>query len=231
MAVSVAAASVEYTGDGSTTTFPITFAIQENSQVKVSQLDTVSEVTSILTEGVEYTLTGSPLATNVVYGVAPASTIEVTVYRVTPKLQETEYIATGPFPADAHEDALDRIVMMIQELTEDLGSVDVSSTGGITELTEQTVAAAGTLTVGSDANRIVKRVKGATALAEIATIADGEVGWQELILIGTDSALPLVIPSLSNLKLGGSMTMNLNSALTLMWDDSNNYWTEISRRD
>jgi hypothetical protein len=93
------------------------------------------------------------------------------------------------------------------------------------------VAAAGTLTVGSDANRIIKRVKGATALAEIATIADGEVGWQELILIGTDSALPLVIPSLSNLKLGGSMTMNLNSALTLMWDDSNNYWTEISRRD
>ncbi len=231
MSVALDLTRVAYTGDGSTTTFPITFEFIENSQIKVMQVDTTTEIESVLTEGVEYTLTGSP-ATAVEFGTAPAATIQVTVYRQTDKLQETDYDATGPFPAVAHETALDRIVMMIQELSYAVSnaSVNLSSTA-IAELTQQAVADAGTLTTTSSSLLLVKKVTGATALATIGAIEDGSVRWQQLTLLGADDALPLVLTDLSNLKLNGNMTLNLDSAITLSWDEDNSYWVETSRRN
>ncbi len=71
----------------------------------------------------------------------------------------------------------------------------------------------------------------ATALAEVGAIEDGSVRWQQLTLLGADSALPLVLVDLSNLKLNGTMTLTQDSAITLSWDEDNAYWVETSRRN
>jgi hypothetical protein len=123
------------------------------------------------------------------------------------------------------------MVMMIQELQHaiDNASVNLSSTA-IAELTQQAVADAGTLTMTSSSLLVVKKVTGATALAEVAAIDDGTVRWQQLTLLGADSDLPLVLVPLANLKLNGNMILNLDSALTISWDEDNSYWVETSRR-
>jgi hypothetical protein len=62
--------------------------------------------------------------------------------RLTTQTQETDYVANDPFPADSHEEALDRVTMVAQEIQEELGrAIKLSKTNTMTS-TEFTVAAA-----------------------------------------------------------------------------------------
>jgi hypothetical protein len=55
--------------------------------------------------------------------------------------QSTDYVANDPFPAESHEDALDRLTLISQELQEELGrSIKLSRTNTMTS-TEFTVGA------------------------------------------------------------------------------------------
>ena len=106
-----------YAGNGSTTVFPYTFALNEEDGeyvgVYVTNDDDVSEKTTNFTinttaKTVTYPKTGDPL---------PAGK-KITLRREIPNEQELNLENLGPFFAEDVEDELDRIVMMIQQIYE-----------------------------------------------------------------------------------------------------------------
>lgn len=122
MTLSTAINSNRYSGDGSTTTFAYTFKIFADSQIKVILKNKTTGVESVQALGSDYTLTGVTESGggNIVFTTAPANTVNVVARRNIAYTQETQYIANDAFPASAHEDALDRIVMLAQQInTED----------------------------------------------------------------------------------------------------------------
>jgi hypothetical protein len=76
---------------------------------------------------------GSSSGGNVVFVTAPASGETVVILRDTALTQGTDYQPADPFPAADHEDALDKLTHMVQELDEEVQrSFKVSRTNSIT---------------------------------------------------------------------------------------------------
>lgn len=220
-----------YQGNGSITTFPITFAFFVNSQVKVKSLDTSVDpaVETELTQGTEYNVVG----TDVVFGVAPAASLEITVYRQTPRTQEVDYIETGAFKAEDHEKGMDRMVMMIQEIGAKVEeAIPTVGGGAFARLTAQTVLAAGTVTIATN-QRMLKSVKGGvggTTADTTLPIDNGTIDGQELRLVGGDDDDTLTIENSGNVHLNGDITFTENTVLDIFWDDVNTKWVETGRR-
>lgn len=103
MSVSTTNTSVSYTGNGSQTTYPITFQFLESAQIKVS----LNATPTLL-----FSVSGS----DVVMTTAPGSGVIVKIYRETSLVQPTDYLNNAAFPAETHEAALDRLLMQVQEL-------------------------------------------------------------------------------------------------------------------
>ena len=49
-------------------------------------------------------------------GQAPAATNEVIIQRKLALTQGTDYVANDPFPAESHEEALDRLTFITQQI-------------------------------------------------------------------------------------------------------------------
>ncbi len=102
-----------YVGDGIEDTFAYTFRILENNDLVIT-VDNVLQV-----ESADYTLQNQlENSGNVVFeaGSIPADTLIVELNRDTDESQNTVYTPFDPFPADSHEDALDKLTMLIQEI-------------------------------------------------------------------------------------------------------------------
>jgi hypothetical protein len=114
MSLSNTVVAQTYNGNGSLDTFAIPFTYFDSTQVKVYLIDTTTnpDTETLQTITSDYTIVGS----NVVMVTPPSATEQLRVERVTPLTQIIDYITNGPFPAESHEQGLDRIVMMIQEL-------------------------------------------------------------------------------------------------------------------
>jgi hypothetical protein len=134
-----------YSGNGSTTAFAYSYPINTTSEI------TVIERSALGAETVKAEGTGSAnygIADNGAAGgtvtmvTAPAAGTTLIILRNTELTQETDYVANDPFPAETHEDALDKLQMQTQELQEELDrSIKISRTNTMTS-TEFTVAAA-----------------------------------------------------------------------------------------
>ena len=144
MTISTTTILNSYSGNGSTTAFAYTFPINTTSEI------TVIERSATGTETVKSEGTGSTnygIADNGASGgtitmvTAPASGTTLLIRRNTSFTQETDYVANDPFPAETHEDALDKLQMQNQELEEELNrSVKISRTNSMTS-TEFTTSA------------------------------------------------------------------------------------------
>jgi|GEM_PF-1990616 len=126
MTLSSDVSRAEYNGDGATTVFSTVFQFFANDDVKVYLRDAAGTET-LWTEGTEYTLTGALTggAGNVTVDTSPTDYTpavgEVLVILRTPdETQETDFPLGGPFPSTAAEQAIDRVVMLIQALREEL---------------------------------------------------------------------------------------------------------------
>ncbi len=229
MSLSNLITEITYQGDGSTLSFPIPFDYMADSQVFVDSLDTGTQVLTTLTQGVEYTVS----APNAVFGVAPGASEQIRIYRVTPKTQDIDYIASGAFAAEDHERGMDRMVMMIQELAAQVqAAAPVTGGGALIRLTDQTVSAGGTVTVSNN-QRLIKRVQGDTggSDADVTTpIDDGSIDGQELRLVGFSDVNTLTIYDGGNVSLNGLITFANNTVLDLFWDQDNTKWVETGRR-
>jgi hypothetical protein len=107
-----------------------------------------------------YTVTGAGNESggNVVFGSAPASGETVVIRRTLTLTQGTDYVENDPFPADSHENALDRLTFITQGLQEELDRCfKVSKTTTITtpEFSEAASARASkSLGFSSDGNTL-----------------------------------------------------------------------------
>jgi hypothetical protein len=145
MTVSSTTVKNSYSGDGSNDTFVYGFKIFASSDLQVIiRSATGTETTKTLTT--DYTVTGVGTASggNVVFEAAaiPTATETVVLIRNVPQTQAIDYIANDPFPAETHEEGLDRATMTIQQIQEEVDrSIKLSRTNTMTS-TEFAVAAA-----------------------------------------------------------------------------------------
>jgi hypothetical protein len=144
MTISSTTVRNSYSGDNSTTTFSYTFKIFADSDIQVIiRSSTGTETTKTITTHYTVTGAGSSGGGSVVFtsGNIPTSTQTVVLRRNIPQTQAIDYIANDPFPAESHEEGLDRATMAIQQLQEEVTrSLKLSKTNTMTS-TEFTVGA------------------------------------------------------------------------------------------
>ena len=136
MTVSSTTVKNSYSGNGSNDTFVYGFKIFADTDLEVI-IRSALGVETIKTLTTHYTVTGAGSASggNVVFesGAIPTATETVVIRREVPQTQAIDYIANDPFPAESHEEGLDRATMTIQQMQEELDrSFKVSSTNSIT---------------------------------------------------------------------------------------------------
>ena len=144
MTVSSTTVKNSYSGNGSTTEFAYTFKIFADSDLQVIIRSAAgTETTKTLTT--HYTVAGagdtSGGSITFTAGNIPTATQTVLVRREVPQTQAIDYIANDPFPAESHEEGLDRSAMNVQQLQEEVDrSIKLSRTNTMTS-TEFTVGA------------------------------------------------------------------------------------------
>ena len=144
MTISTTTIRNSYSGNGSTTAFAYTFPINTTSEITVIERSATGAET-VKSEGTgsaNYGIADNGSAGGTVTMVtAPASGTTLVLRRNTDLTQETDYVANDPFPAETHEDALDKALMQAQELQEELDrSLKISKTNAMTS-TEFTTSA------------------------------------------------------------------------------------------
>ena len=135
MTISSTTVKNSYSGNDSTTSFAYTFKIFADSDlVVIIRSSTGTETTKSLTT--HYTVSGAGDASGgsitFTSGNTPATGETVVIIRNVPQTQAIDYIANDPFPAETHEEGLDRGTMTIQQMQEALDrSFKVSRTNTI----------------------------------------------------------------------------------------------------
>ncbi|EDQ8561792.1 hypothetical protein GQP39_001001 [Salmonella enterica subsp. enterica] len=116
MTVSTEVDHNEYTGNGVTTSFPYTFRIFKKSDLVVQVVDLNENITELILD-TDYTVTGAGGYTggNVVLSSPLANGYQISISRELPVTQETDLRNQGKFFAEVHEDAFDKLTMLIQQ--------------------------------------------------------------------------------------------------------------------
>ena len=144
MTVSSTTVKNSYSGNGSTTEFAYTFKIFADTDLQVI-IRSAAGTETIKTLTTHYTVAGAGDASGgsitFTSGNTPASGETVVIIREVPQTQAIDYIANDPFPAESHEEGLDRATMTTQQVQEELNrSIKLSRTNTMTS-TEFTVGA------------------------------------------------------------------------------------------
>ena len=139
MTVSTTTSRVTYTGDGSTTDFPVPFPFFDETDLEVVERVIATGAEAVKTITTDYAVAGGAGTTGTVTAVsAPAATVQWVIRRATAQTQLVDYTPNDPFPAETHEQALDRACMRDQELAERLDralTIPVTDPSGVvTEL-------------------------------------------------------------------------------------------------
>jgi len=125
MTITTTTLTKQYNGNASTTIFAYDFKILAEGDINVYLGTPVAAPTTwtLQTLTTHYTVSGVGEAGggNITFVTAPPSgTGNVFFERSTAQTQSTDYVENDPFPADTHEDALDRATVQIQELQEEI---------------------------------------------------------------------------------------------------------------
>lgn len=138
--ISTTTSSLSYTGNASTvTSYSITFPLVDASHLVAIETVTATGVETTLTSGL-YTFTpttdgnGRITGGSVTTDPAIAATSTIEFKRVTPKTQTLDLTSGGSFGAETLESALDKIVMIAQEVERDLEAADAALDTRVTAL-------------------------------------------------------------------------------------------------
>ena len=122
MTVSSETNRIEYAGDGIVVDHPTTFNFAQDVDLKVVLVDSLGvEATQTLTTHYTVTGAGSDSGGTVTMITAPASGEELVIVRDVALTQGADYVPNDPFPAETHEDALDKLTYLVQQLNTTLG--------------------------------------------------------------------------------------------------------------
>ncbi|EBF8395122.1 hypothetical protein FGZ64_04745 [Salmonella enterica subsp. enterica] len=117
MTVSTEVDHNDYTGNGVTTSFPYTFRIFKKSDLVVQVVDLNENITELILD-TDYTVTGAGGYTcgDVVLSSPLANGYQISISRELPVTQETDLRNQGKFFAEVHENAFDKLTMLIQQV-------------------------------------------------------------------------------------------------------------------
>jgi hypothetical protein len=111
---------VEYTGDGATLPFAVPFKFLVKTDLVVVLRTILTGVDVVQTIYTHYTVLGAgDTSGTVTFVTAPPSTQRVVIYNDPPLTQLVDYLAGDSFPAETHEQALDRLTLQ-QKRTREL---------------------------------------------------------------------------------------------------------------
>jgi hypothetical protein len=198
MTVTTTTNRIVYTGDASTTIFAYNFKIFTDSDLVV-QLD---GVTQTLTTHYTVSGAGNPGGGNVTFVTAPGNNVQVLILRTLPVTQATDYEENDPFPAQTHEDGLDRLTMIAQQFEEILDrSVTIPVTSTLANITIPDPALTANqgklLRVNPSGTGIDVVDPGFSSDGVITTKGDiiqgGTTGAAERLAIGATGAIPKVV--------------------------------------
>lgn len=135
MTLSTTSNKVSFSGNGNTTVFAYNFKILASSDLKVYiRSATGTETLKTITTHYNVSGVGSASGGNVTFtgGNTPANGETVIIQRVVPLTQTHDYVENDPFPAESHEEGLDRLTMHVQQLQEEVDrSIKASVTNTI----------------------------------------------------------------------------------------------------
>ncbi|MBO9380155.1 hypothetical protein GG804_25640 [Sphingomonas histidinilytica] len=113
MTVSTTECLIGYT-ESAATEYPVPFRFLAAEDLRV--IRRVGDLDTILDLGSDYSVSGADLELGgTVTIAAPVVGARLIIERVTPELQPTDYVANDRFPAESHERALDRSILIDQE--------------------------------------------------------------------------------------------------------------------
>lgn len=107
---------VDYIEDGATTSRPVPYRFLADGHLLVQRILANQVITLAL--GVDYTVVGADAAEGGTVTMSTGGQVGalLRIQRVTPRAQVMDYTAHGTFPAESHELALDRLMLIAQEL-------------------------------------------------------------------------------------------------------------------
>lgn len=112
-----------YTGTGAVSVYPYTFRILDETHLVVTEVLIATGVETLLVLTTDYTVDGVGDSgggnVTLVAGNLP-STKKLVIRRGVPLKQETDYVENDTFPAESHEDALDKLTMIVQQQQEEI---------------------------------------------------------------------------------------------------------------
>lgn len=121
MAITSETSKVTYNGDGSTVAFSVSYYFLDDADLEVIVEDAGGDET-VQTIISDYSLSGAgdQSGGTCTMVTAPASGEKLIIRRKVAVTQPVDYVENDPFPAETHEEALDRITMIAQEHSEEL---------------------------------------------------------------------------------------------------------------
>jgi hypothetical protein len=121
MTIASSTGRIQYNGNGTTQAFTVPFYFLDNSHLQVV-LTSVASVDTVQTITTNYTVSGSgnPAGGTVTMVVAPALGEKLTIIRSVPLTQSTDLVDNDPLPAEVLETALDKGIMIDQQVQEQL---------------------------------------------------------------------------------------------------------------
>jgi len=221
MTVSTTTIKDSASGNGSTTAFSYTFKIFASSEVKVYVRTTATGAESLRAEGTgatNYGVSGVGAAGGgtVTFVTAPTSAETVILRRLSALNQGTDYQPADPFPAASHEDALDKLTHISQEMQEELDrSFKVSRTNTITtpEFVDDAATRASKLLGFSSDGNTLEATTGRVATVSVST---GSAGSSATATFTTSTgALALAIPRGDTGATGATGEMSVADATAL----------------
>jgi len=135
MTISTTTTKILHDGDNSTLTFAYSFRVYAAGDLTVYKTYAGTDTLQVL--DTNYSVSINATTTNpggsITFVSAPGSAETITIYRDLTVTQSTAYTVGGAFPAAAHETALDRLTLLVQDLTERVDrrtpDYDVTSSG------------------------------------------------------------------------------------------------------
>lgn len=111
----------QYIGNGSTKTFAYDFRILDSSHAVVYITDLFG-VDTLQIEGSDYSVTGvgDQDGGDIIFTTAPTNLYTVTIYRSIPLNQLVDYISTGRFQAETHEEVVDKLTLITQDIAKNV---------------------------------------------------------------------------------------------------------------
>ena len=125
MTISTTTRRLQFDGTGTNATLTISYEFFVASDLSVIRRVTATGVETTMVLTTDYTVTGGSGSTGSVIVVGGTShyphTVTWTVTRTVPLTQLTDWVENDAFPAESHETAADRVVMIAQDTSGEVG--------------------------------------------------------------------------------------------------------------